>query len=184
MPTHEKDSSAYSFKTVEARPAVDYMLRTAQQGRMQLNMMADQKASILLGAEVVVLTLLLGRLDFEKTGAWPLVFSAFVLLSAAFALMSVMPKYKIDLDGISKPNWLFFAFSAQVPQEEFREKMAHIAQSDERIYEAIVDDLHQTGNVLYFKKFKYLNLSYKTLLLGILVTFIYVAINHGSDWSI
>lgn len=171
---NSNEEEQYSFKTVEARTSVDYLLRTAQQGRMQLNMMADQKASILLGAEVVVLTLLLGRLDFKETGAWPFILAAFVLLSAMFALMSVMPKYKIDLNGISKPNWLFFAFSSQISQEEYLKKMAYIAHKDERVYEAIVNDLHQTGNVLYFKKFRYLNLSYKTLLTGILVTFLYV----------
>ncbi len=158
------------FKDVPARNTLDYMLRTAQQAHLQMNMMADQKASILLGAEVVMLTLLLGRLNLEGVGVWPFVLIGFVFLSAIFALMSVMPKYKIDPHSFDKPNWLFFAFAAQLSQSEHRRKMAYIARSDERVYEAIVDDLHQMSLVLYNKKFKYLNLSYKTLLLGVAVT--------------
>lgn len=170
-----KQEEIPSFKSVEARNTLDYMLRTAQQGRLQLNMMADQKASILLGAEVVMLTLLFGRLKIQESGNWVFVLAAFVLVSAVFALMSVMPKYKIDIQGIDKPNWLFFAFSAQVSQEEYRQRMAYIAQDNERIYEAIVDDLYQVGYVLYYKKFRYLNLSYKTLLLGMVATFFMLA---------
>ena len=168
----------YSFKTVEARNTFDYMLRTSQQAHLQLSMMADQKASILLGAEVVMLTLLFGRLGPEKVDSWVFVLAGFVFLSAIFALMAVMPKYKIDLDGISNPNWLFFAFSAQLSPQEYRKKIAHIAQQDARIYETIVNDIHQMGSVLYKKKFRFLNLSYKTLLLGIATTFVMVLIKQ------
>lgn len=175
-----KDEEQYSFKNVEARNTFDYMLRTSQQAHLQLSMMADQKASILLGAEVVMLTLLFGRLDPQQANTWVFVLAGFVFISAIFALMAVMPKYKINLEGISNPNWLFFAFSAQLSPQDYRKKIAHIAQSDERIYETIVNDIHQMGSVLYKKKFRYLNLSYKALLLGIAATFIMVLVNQTS----
>jgi len=166
-----KDEEQYSFKNVEARNTFDYMLRTSQQAHLQLSMMADQKASILLGAEVVMLTLLFGQLGPEQVDIWVFVLAGFVFLSAIFALMTVMPKYKVDLEGISNPNWLFFAFAAQLSPQEYRKKIAHIAQADARIYETIVNDIHQMGSVLYKKKFRFLNLSYKTLLMGIAATF-------------
>jgi hypothetical protein len=115
--------------------------------------------------------LLFGQLGPEQVDIWVFILAGFVFLSAIFALMTVMPKYKVDLEGISNPNWLFFAFAAQLSPQEYRKKIAHIAQADARIYETIVNDIHQMGSVLYKKKFRFLNLSYKTLLMGIAATF-------------
>ncbi|RYD42439.1 MAG: hypothetical protein EOP63_12910 [Sphingomonadales bacterium] len=86
-------------KTSAERPAISFppnavhLVRTNQQITMQLSQMADQKASILMGATFVVFTLAIGQ---ARTGggalAMPLaILATFSFLSALLAVSAVLP---------------------------------------------------------------------------------------------
>ena len=92
----------YSEKSgvVPERPAISFppnavhLVRTNQQITMQLSQMADQKASILMGATFVVFTLAVGQ---ARAGAgafaMPLtVLATFSFLSALLAISAVLPR--------------------------------------------------------------------------------------------
>lgn len=88
-----------------------YALRTAQQHHVQLTMMADQKANIILGAFLIFITLSQKIVDKADLTYIPiLVFSAFFTLSALFALLVIKPRFreKKAAPNSAPGNLLFF----------------------------------------------------------------------------
>ena len=73
-------------------PNAVHLVRTSQQLTMQLSQMADQKASILMGATFVVFTLAVGQAR-SGTLVLPLaILATFSFLSALLAVSAVLPR--------------------------------------------------------------------------------------------
>ncbi|MBD3319811.1 MAG: hypothetical protein GF350_01815 [Chitinivibrionales bacterium] len=158
---------------MNARSSVDMMLRSMQMHHVHLSSMADQKASILIGAEAVVLTLIFRYLQEGQASIWLLALGVTILFSAASALLAVMPTYKKKTGA--RPNWLFFSSFAPLSTDEYFAKMNEIISTDTGVYEAIFNDVQQLGRVLYRKKYRFLGYSYRILLIGLIITFCIVA---------
>src|SRR3546814_19987570 len=95
-PNSSQDRLAISYP-----PNAVHLVRTNQQLTMQLSQMADQKASILMGATFVVFTLALGQ---ARAGAGAL--SLPLTIIATFSCMCVRPGVSAVLprDGSSPPD--------------------------------------------------------------------------------
>ncbi|MBD3346149.1 MAG: hypothetical protein GF401_13915 [Chitinivibrionales bacterium] len=161
-----------ALKDIQARNSVDMMLRSLQWHHVQLSAMADQKASILMGTEAVILTLIFRYVQEGQASLWLLALGITMLISAAFALLAIMPTYKGK--GMARPNWLFFSSFSSLSDVEFMKKMEEIISTDENVYKAILNDTHQLGNILYRKKYRFLGYSYRVLLIGLIATFFIV----------
>ncbi len=151
-----------------------HMLRTIQQHHVQLSLMADQKANLLIGATFVVFTLAIGQ-SGGSSFSLPLgILALSALMSAGLAAIAVMPSTvpKTHSGG----NWLFFGTFAQVEEEVFQEKMMTNLGSSEDVFKAMLHDLYQMGCVLQYKKYRYLGWAYRAFLVGLgctFVTFVY-----------
>ena len=88
--------------------AVIYMLRTAQQHHVQLSMMADQKASALLAACFVTLSISVAYASNHQPSLPLLVIMTFAVLSAFFAAFAVMPRIHLRKAAGTPRNLLFF----------------------------------------------------------------------------
>lgn len=170
----QSDNNDLSLPTQQSHggfsSAAIYMLRTAQQHHVQLSAMADQKASILIGASLVVITMLLGQIQSHGSSAPMIVMGIFTFLAALSALFAVTPSLRRPLpsDGA---NWLFFGAFAQVPAEEYKERILNTLATDQQIYEAMIRDIYQMGQVLHRKKYRFLSYSYRIFIIGLLLTF-------------
>jgi hypothetical protein len=166
--------STHLYADIKARGCVDYMLRSTQQHHVQLSSMADQKAHILLGVAAIILTMIL---NYMKTGGWQwwlMVLGLGVLSSAVFAILAIMPSYKNK--KWHKPNYLFFTSFARLDPEEYMQKMGEIIRDDARVYETIINEIYQMGQVLHFRKYRYLKFSYRLFLAGMLLcTVVWIA---------
>ena len=151
-----------------SRSSVVYMLRTAQQHHVQLSALADQKASILIGASLVVMTLLLGQFSIGKVSLPLIILAGSTLISAFFAVLVVMPSVGKTLKGESNP--LFFGTFIHQSKEEFLNNITQLIESDESVYRAMMLDIYQMGTVLYAKKYRWLTYSYRTFLVGLILT--------------
>jgi len=163
------------LKGVKGRSTVDFMLRTVQQHHVQLSMMADQKANILMGASFLILTITLSH--FRTNGFSPglLVLSIFTLLSAGFSLLAVMPSIpKKKFCSVNSPNFnpLFFSFFTNLELDEYTKHMREIISDDTKIYETFIKDTYQLGKILQKKKYRLLGYSYRIFLLGMVLSFI------------
>ena len=158
------DQSDYSH--IEGRNPIDHMLRTVQLHHVQLGIMVDQKANIMIGATLVLLTLLLGQMVNSGLELWSLVLMLFILAAAVCALLAAMPTVKSVDPQSEQFNPLFFGHFAALQQERYVRHMEQLIANDGQIYRAMVINIYQIGQVLYYKKYRYLSWSYKLFLVG------------------
>ena len=87
----ETELSAPAGAAASYSPNAIHTLRTMQLSTLALSQMADQKASMLMGASFVVFSLAVGR-TLAGEVAWPLaILALFAFLSALCAAIAVMP---------------------------------------------------------------------------------------------
>jgi hypothetical protein len=159
------------FSGVTPRTSVDTLLRTAQQHHVQLSVMADTKASILITISSIVLTIALSRSGDPQLRPALLTLAAACLISLLLAIIAVLPTFAKPRSqrSLSERNILFFGHFADLPEEEYLRAMERILSSDALVYEASVRDIHSLGVYLYRKKYRFLRFAYVALLLGFIV---------------
>jgi hypothetical protein len=146
-------------------PNAIHAVRTAQQIHVQLSAMADQKASILMGATFVIFTIAVG----QAHGATPplplLILGAFAFLSAVCAVLAIVPATGLKRRE-ERPNLLFFGSFASLDEEEYLDRLMATLRQDELFYRAMARDMYQNGRVLARKKYRMLGYAYRIFLLG------------------
>jgi hypothetical protein len=152
---------------VAPRSSVDNLLRTAQQHHVQLSVMADTKASILITISSIVLTIALSRASDPQLRPALLTLAAACLISLLLAIIAVLPSFARR--NTAQRNILFFGHFAQMTDEEYRDEMEHILSSDALVYETAVRDIHSLGVYLYKKKYRFLRFAYVALLAGFIL---------------
>lgn len=150
--------------------SVVYMLRTTQQHHVALSSLADQKASFLLAAAVVLLGIVLTQAMKGQPPAALLVLGGTALVTTVMASMALMPRTSRKKSRAAKPNVLFFGHFTEMEEEEYLTEMRRIFTSDDAVFEAMARDIYQMGNVLRWKKFRYLGLCYTTFVTGVAIT--------------
>ncbi|KGB54525.1 hypothetical protein FG91_01926 [Sphingopyxis sp. LC81] len=182
--------------TSQGRPAISFppnavhLVRTNQQITMQLSQMADQKASILMGATFVVFTLAIGQ---ARSGggalAMPLaILATFSFLSALLAVSAVLPRVGkappvVYKDGKDHSNILFFGRFAQMDEDEFIDAVKARLRTEEDLYETMLRDTYQNGVVLARRKYRYLAYAYRLFVVGLTLTFIAFAVEMAGVWA-
>jgi hypothetical protein len=146
-------------------PNAVHMIRTVQMIHVQLSAMADQKASILMGASFVIFTITIN----QTRGALPplplLVLGGFAFLSAICAVMAIIPKTKMPKGA--PVDLLFFGSFTQMPVEDYVTQVVDVMADEETMLRAIAADVYGNGIVLQQKKYRYLELSYRLFLIGL-----------------
>lgn len=162
------------FESVDPRGSIDQMLRTLQQKQLYLSSIADQKASILIGASFVVVTILFGQLSTGGFTPTLLALSVTTLAAGALATISLIPRISVmgGAPTIRKdPNLLFFVDAAEIDLETYSQQMALTLEADARLYASIVRDVHESARVLQYK-YRFVTYSYQVFLGGVLITFL------------
>ncbi len=157
------ESKATHFEGVRPRPSIDVLLRTAQQHHVQLSVMADTKASILITVSSIVMTIALSRSSDPQLRPALLTLAISCLVSLMLAIVAVLPTF--SKRGTAR-NILFFGHFASMTEDEFMKALENVVSSDEKIYEAAARDLYSLGTYLHRKKYRFLRLAYIALLIG------------------
>jgi hypothetical protein len=149
-----------------------HLVRTAQIANLQLSQMADQKASMLMGATFLVFTLSMGQMN-GGTLFGPFAILAFAaFFSAVFAVLTVLPKVTHVRGAVGEEdNILFFGIFTSMTEAEFIDRVIGKLESDETLCRAMLRDLYQNGQVLQRKKYRCLNLAYSIFLTGLVLSF-------------
>lgn len=157
------DKSPYS-------PNAVHLVRTTQQINLTLSQMADQKASILMGATFVVFTISVGQASRQGVTAAILVLALFSFISAMLAVFAILPSIATKPSSGGSPNILFFGTFTAMAEDEFADTVLEQLKSDETIYRAMLRDIYQNGQVLQRKKYRFLGYAYRTFLTGLVLT--------------
>ena len=161
-------------------PNAAHLVRTALQANLTLSQMADQKASILMGATFVVFTLSIGQASRGPEPLALVVLGTAALVSALFAIAALMPSVAAPHGEVGeRDNLLFFGVYSRLSEDEFAARIMPLLASDEAIYRAMLRDMHQNGCVLARKKYRLLGYAYRAFLLGLGLT----ALVFVGEWS-
>jgi hypothetical protein len=156
--------------TSDYPPNSIHLVRTAQQLTMQLSQMADQKASILMGATFVVFTVAIGQAGRAGMG-WALsVLALFAFASAILAVTAVLPRVA-PKNAPNDGNILFFGNFSRMSEAEFIAEVKSRLKHDDDFITAMLIDIHQNGSMLAARKYHYLALAYRTFVIGLTLTF-------------
>lgn len=169
------DDAADTTPARQFPPNAVHLIRTTQTIHVQLSQMADQKASLLMGATFVIFTIAIGQAKGGHTALPLQILGAFAFFSAVFAILAVLPASSVRSRG--PLNLLFFGSFTQLDEADYVERMVAMLGADESVYRAMAHDIYQNGAVLARKKYRLLGYAYRILLAGLIASalaFIYV----------
>tara|TARA_R110000765_G_scaffold334592_1_gene425017 strand:- start:110 stop:628 length:519 start_codon:yes stop_codon:yes gene_type:complete len=150
---------------------VVYALGTTQRHHVQLSVMADNKANMLIGATFVVFTLAVGQSQAGNMSLPLLILAISAFLSAGLSALAVMPSVTPWQDH--SPNMLFFGGFSDLSEGEFIDRLLlQELRSQESTYRAMLRDIYQMGQVLERKKYRFLGWAYRVFLTGLTLTFV------------
>ncbi|WP_395373198.1 Pycsar system effector family protein [Marinicella sp. W31] len=156
-------------------------LRTAHQNQTQLNLMADQKANILIGTLVVVFTVVLTRLLTLQNGVliYPIVvFALMQLVPLVLSTLVLIPKNirqtkSKRIEDMANP--LFFGCFTKFSETEYEQFLLQKLTSNSDARALLIHDLYQIGCILK-RKYTLLRLAYIFAVLGVVVPVFYLLI--------
>jgi len=153
----------------EYTPQAVQMLRTVQVNSLALSQMADQKASILMGATFLVFSISVSR---SLAGELPYalaILAVFAFLSSLCAVLAVLPSVGKAPEGI-RPNLMFFGHFSELDEEDWTSSVLAELHDDERVFRMMLHDIYQNGQVLQRRKYRYLSYAYRVFVGGLFVT--------------
>ncbi|WAT17333.1 DUF5706 domain-containing protein [Aurantiacibacter sp. MUD11] len=173
-PAPPSTSDDYSANAVQ-------LLRTVQVNSLLLSQMADQKASILMGATFLVFSIAVSR-SLAGDMPWALgVLAVFAFLSALLAVLAVLPSVRKP-DGGQKPNLMFFGHFAHRDEEEWMQEVLARLHEDEGVFRTMLHDIYQNGQVLQRRKYRYLGYAYRVFIVGLFFTLGAFVIEFGATY--
>ena len=146
-----------------------HLVRTTQQQTLQLSQMADQKASILMGASFLVFSIAVSR---AFTGHLPVslaILALFAFLSSLCAVIAVLPSVA-PKDEPQSANRLFFGHFAGRDEAEWTADVLEQLRNDETVFRTMLHDIYQNGQVLQRKKYRFMGYAYRLFVVGLVVT--------------
>jgi hypothetical protein len=158
-----------------------HLVRNSQIQTLSLSSMADNKASILIGATFVVFSMSVTQLFGNGATFSVMALAATAFVASLFAVLSVIPSVPKAPEDKRHFNNLFFGHFTSLSTEEWTEEMLTKLETDESLFRTMLKDIHQNGQVLAKKKYKYLNYAYRSFIWGVFVTWIVFAYERLYD---
>jgi ABC-type transport system involved in multi-copper enzyme maturation permease subunit len=155
-------TSAYSLHAI-------HLVRTTQQQTLQLSQMADQKASILMGASFLVFSIAVSRAFAGQLPVSLAVLALFAFLSSMCAVVAVLPSVS-PKGAPQSANKLFFGHFAARDEAEWTEDVLAQLRDDETVFRTMLHDIYQNGQVLRRKKYRFMTYAYRIFVVGLVVT--------------
>lgn len=159
-----------AFAAIPERNTGDVLLRTMQQHHVQLSVMADTKANILITVSSIILTMVLGKLDDPQLRPAMFTLAGFIFVALLLAVIAVLPKYRplrVGPGTLPKAfNLMFFGHFAELSRDRFLGEIAESLKSDGSVYETMARDVYSIGYYLAHYKYRFLRWSYLFFLGG------------------
>ncbi len=156
------------MKEVPGRNDVDQLIRQTRVHHVQLSIMADNKAGMLITLASIIATIVIPKVATPEF-RWPaLLLICSCLITIFFACITVMPKVKFHHKSGENEmrNLLFFANFYDLSWDQYVEEMEDVFSSSENVYEAQLKEIYMIGHYLGDKKYRFLRIAYFTFLSG------------------
>ncbi len=175
-------STPFSAETYSEKAIQTYYM-VAQRNHIDLSGLADKKANTILAVCAVIISAILTgsakifKVDFDHFILVPTaIFLFFMVLTMVLSIMTTMPKlstgtFDKELVKEHKVNLAFFGNFHKMKLEDYEWAVKYMQEDTAEIYKMLTTDLYFLGSVLD-KKFKLLNLTYLTLIIGVIISVI------------
>ncbi|MBC7904412.1 MAG: phosphohydrolase, partial [Gemmatimonadaceae bacterium] len=168
----EKDKQSRTERGVVA------MFRIMSENHINLSQMADSKANIMISVNTIVISimvsLLLGKLQFYPEYVYPTIILVVVCLSAVvFAILATRPNIsggtfsKEDIQA-KKINLLFFGNFYNMELTDYDWAMKEMMADRDYLYGSMIKDIYFLGIVLA-RKYKFIRYSYNIFMFGLII---------------
>lgn len=148
-----------------------HLVRTTQQMTLQLSQMADQKASILMGASFLVFSISISRAFAGHLPVSLAVLAGFAFLSSLCAVVAVLPSVSRSKGPVSA-NRLFFGHFTGRDEAEWTADVLEQLRNDETVFRTMLHDIYQNGQVLQRKKYRFMGYAYRIFVVGLVATMV------------
>ena len=149
------------------------LFRTLSRNHYNLIKMIDNKASILLTINSIIISIILGAsfmikdADIDHINSHAIVIFRFSIVSMVIALIAMLPhKYKNTKESGHKGS-LYAGNYSKLSIEEYRNEMQRIMTNGHSIYNEMIDDLYYLGKAINIKH-KLLIASFVVFICGLL----------------
>ncbi|PHR98902.1 MAG: hypothetical protein COA68_09720 [Oceanobacter sp.] len=155
------------------------LLNAVHRSHLRLNVMADQKANILMGIIGIMFTVVLTKLMSSESYSVHLqliliVFIALELIAFSASLMVIAPKFhgRFAIKNIeAMPNPFFFGFYTNFKEEDYVAHMLGSIDDNEKAKALFLKDIYQMGKILK-RKYKQLRRAYLFAFLGVAISLV------------
>lgn len=156
---------------------LDQMMRQTRAHHVQLSLMADSKANMILTVASILIPLSIQYLNDPKFRAAAMIMIAFCVLTVVLAAYAAMPKLQIgkggDMPGGRKMlphNPLFFGSFVQMEYEQYEQVMEELMNDHNQSYQAQVREVYLLGQYLHRKKYFFVRLAYGAFICGAIIS--------------
>lgn len=180
----ESEAEKKKDKKEKSGRSAETMFKSMLTNLVRLSNMADQKASLMISVNSimisVIVTFLVAKIELNPSLTYPTIFLLIVcLLTIIFSIITTRPSYrsseKVDL---TKLDPLFFGHINALSLEDYKAEVKSIISNDEEVHDRIITNIHAQGKVMA-RKFKYLKIAYTIFMVGLplaIVSFIIVLV--------
>lgn len=159
--------------------AIDQMLRQTRAHHVQLSVLADFKANMLLTISTLLLSFA-SQFVNDALLAWPArCICVSCVITILFAIYAVMPKIRVNAcaatdEEVRKPsfNILFFGDFLRMDWDRYEAECERVFNDTNLTHEAMLRDLYTMGLYLANRKYRYLRYAYVAFASGIASSFI------------
>ncbi len=138
-------------------------LRANLTKHMDLNKMADSKASMIMTASSLVITITLtqyDKLDLTTT----LLLSGSGILAVIFSILAIIPPLHVS----DRTNLFYFRSFSDLSEEEFTQQFKAVITDRDKLYDAYLHEIYYLGKHRLNRKYRLIRNGLWTLLIGLL----------------
>jgi hypothetical protein len=152
---------------------LDQLIRQTRAHHVQLSLMADTKANMILTIASIVVSLSIGYLSDPQFQRAAMIMIGFCLLTVVMAAYAAMPKQKLlkhpeQSDATNRPgfNILFFGSFLNMSYPDYESAMEKMMNDHNRVYECQIREVYTMGEYLEKKKYRFVKLAYIFFITG------------------
>lgn len=160
------------------------LFRTLSRNHYNLIKMIDNKASILLTINSIIISIILGasfmfkETNVDHINSHAIVIFRFSIVSMVIALIAMLPHKYHNIKKSGHKGSLYAGNYSKLTLDEYRNEMRRIMVSGNSIYNEMIDDLYYLGKAINIKH-KLLIASFVIFIIGLL-TAVLIGISHGN----
>ena len=137
-------------------------LRANLNKHMTLNQMADSKASMIMTAASLVITIILTQYDTLPVATSLLLIGA-GLMAVIFSILAIIPPLHIS----DQHNLFYFRSFAALSEEEFKSRFRDTITDKEKLYDAYLHEIYYLGTHRLTRKYRLIRNGLLALLIGL-----------------